>query len=62
MLVMWVSTVRSDKNSLAAICLFVRSSAMSRAISSCLRVSPVSGAAWTGEAGAAAGLPLAARR
>ena len=40
---MWVSTVRSDRNSLAAICLLVRSSATSRAMSSCLRVSPVCG-------------------
>ena len=38
---MWVSTVRSDKNSRSAICRLVRSAAMSRAISSCLLVSSV---------------------
>src|SRR5215472_2402277 len=43
MLVMWVSTVRSDKNSRAAICRLLRPSTTSRAISSCLRVSAAGG-------------------
>ena len=47
MLVTWVSTVRSDKNSLAAIWLLLRSSATSRAMSSCLRVRTARGSGLT---------------
>ena len=55
---MWVSTVRSDKNSRSAICRLVRSSAMSRAISSCLGVSAVSGADFNGRRRLGSGLVL----
>jgi hypothetical protein len=46
MLVMWVSTVRSDKNSLSAICLLVRPSATIRATSSWLCVSRACEPGW----------------
>ena len=61
MLVMWVSTVRSDKNSLAAICLLLRSSATSRAMSSCLRVRTACGRGLAAEAGRGGCLPSTAK-
>jgi len=51
MLLMWVSTVRSDKNSLSAIWLLLRSLATSRAMSSCLRVRTARGSSLTAGAG-----------
>ena len=56
-LVMWVSTVRSDKNSLPAICLLLRSSATNRAISSCLPVSTAFGFGLTRGVGLGAACP-----